>query len=192
MMVGRDDDGIAELKRAESLDPLSLIISAGVADVLFIAHRFDEAMRQLQKTLEMDPNFAMAHSQRGQVLVQQHKLDAAISEFQRAIELAGHSPAFEANLANAYAVSGRTADAQRTATVLEHLPEQSGSLDANIAVIYVGLGDTEQAMRWLEKAYQAQFEAIMLVRPQFDPLRADPRFQALMGRLGLNAPEDRE
>jgi TolB-like protein/DNA-binding winged helix-turn-helix (wHTH) protein/Flp pilus assembly protein TadD len=185
MMVGRDNEGIAELKRAESLDPLSLIISAGVADVLFIGHRFDEAMRQLQKTLEMDRNFAMAHCQRGQVLVQQHKLDAAISEFERAIELAGPSPAFDANLASAYAASGRTADARRIAADLEHLPEQSGALDANIAVIYVGLGDTGQAMRWLEKAYQAQFEPIMLVRPQFDPLRTDPRFQALMGRLGL-------
>lgn len=187
MMLGRDNEGIAELKRAESLDPLSLIISAGVADVLFIAHRFDDSMRQLQKTLEMDPNFAMAHYQRGQVLVQQHKLDAAISEFERAIELAGSSPAFDANLANAYAASGRTVDARRTAADLEHLPEQSGSLDANIALIYVGLGDTEQAMRWLDKAYQAQFEPIMLVRPQFDPLRTDPRFQALMGRLGLGA-----
>lgn len=185
MMVGRDSEGIAELRRAESLDPLSLIISAGVADVLFIAHRFEEALRQLQKTLDMDPNFAMAHYQRGQVLVQQHKLDAAISEFERAIELAGPSPAFDANLANAYAASGRTIDARRTAANLEHLPEQSGSLDANIALIYVGLGDTEQAMRWLEKAYKAQFEPIMLVRPQFDPLRTDPRFQALMGRLGL-------
>jgi TolB-like protein/DNA-binding winged helix-turn-helix (wHTH) protein/Tfp pilus assembly protein PilF len=185
MLVGRDNEGIAELKRAESLDPLSLIISAGVADVLFIAHRFDEAMRQLQKTLDMDPNFAMAHYQRGQVLVQQHKLDAAISEFERAIELAGPSPAFDANLANAYAASGRTADARRTAADLAHLPEQSGSLDANIALIYVGLGDTDQAMRWLDKAYQAQFEPIMLVRPQFDSLRTDPRFQALMSRLGL-------
>jgi TolB-like protein/DNA-binding winged helix-turn-helix (wHTH) protein/Tfp pilus assembly protein PilF len=185
MLVGRDNEGIAELKRAESLDPLSLIISAGVADVLFIAHRFDEAMRQLQKTLDMDPNFAMAHYQRGQVLVQQHKLDAAISEFERALELAGPSPAFDANLANAYAASGRTADARRTAADLAHLPEQSGSLDANIALIYVGLGDTDQAMRWLDKAYQAQFEPIMLVRPQFDPLRTDPRFQALMSRLGL-------
>ena len=68
---------------------------------------------------------------------------------------------------------------------MAHLPEQSGSLDANIALIYVGLGDTDQAMRWLDKAYQAQFEPIMLVRPQFDPLRTDPRFQALMSRLGL-------
>src|SRR5205814_2426846 len=150
--------------------------------LLFIAHRFDEAMRQLQKTLEMDPTFAMAHYQRGQVLVQQHKLDAAISEFRQAIELAGHSPAFDANLANAYAASGRTTGARRTAAELEHLPEQSGSLDANIAMRYVGLGYTEQSMQWLEKAYRARFEAIMLVRPQFDPLRADPKFQALMCR----------
>jgi len=185
MMVGRDNEGIAELKRAESLDPLSLIISAGVADVLFIAHRFDDAIRQLQKTLEMDPNFAMAHYQLGQVLVQQHQLDAAISEFQRAIELAGRRPAFDANMANAYAASGRTVDARRIAADLEHLPEQSGSLDSNISLIYVGLGDTDQAMRWLEKAYEAQFDAIILLRPQFDPLRSDPRFQALMGRLGL-------
>jgi TolB-like protein/DNA-binding winged helix-turn-helix (wHTH) protein/Flp pilus assembly protein TadD len=185
MMVGRDKEGIAELRRAESLDPLSLIISAGVADVLFIAHRFDDAISQLQKTLEMDPNFAMAHYQRGQVLVQQHQLDAAIAEFQRAIELAGARPAFDANMANAYAVSGRTVDARRIAADLEHRPEQSGSLDSNISLIYVGLGDTDQAMRWLEKAYQAQFDAVILLRPQFDPLRSDPRFQALMGRLGL-------
>jgi Flp pilus assembly protein TadD len=185
MMVGRDEEGIAELRRAESLDPLSLIISAGVADVLFIAHRFDDAISQLQKTLEMDPNFAMAHYQRGQVLVQQHQLDAAIAEFQRAIELAGARPAFDANMANAYAVSGRTVDARRIAADLEHRPEQSGSLDSNISLIYVGLGDTDQAMRWLEKAYQAQFDAVILLRPQFDPLRSDPRFQALMGRLGL-------
>ena len=57
-----------ELRRAESLDPLSLIISAGVADALYIAHRLEEATRQLQKTLDMDRNFAMAHYQLGQVL----------------------------------------------------------------------------------------------------------------------------
>lgn len=185
MTVGRNDEGIAELKRAESLDPLSLIISAGVADALYIAHDVDEATRQLQKTLEMDPNFAMAHYQMGQVLAQRGKFDAAIAEFQRAIELSGHSPAFDANLANAYAASGRTADAQRIARDLEQLQHQNGSVDANIALIYVGLRENDQAMYWLEKAYQARFDAVMLVRPQFDPLRRDPRFRDLMGRVGL-------
>jgi tetratricopeptide (TPR) repeat protein len=185
MTVGRNDEGIAELKLAESLDPLSLIISAGVADALYIAHILDEATRQLHKTLEMDPNFAMAHYQMGQVLAHRGKFDAAIAEFQRAIELSGHSPAFDANLANAYAAAGRTADAERMAKDLAQLQHQNGSVDADIALIYVGLRENDQAMYWLEKAYQARFEAVMLVRPQFDPLRRDPRFRDLMGRLGL-------
>ena len=185
MTVGRNDEGIAELKLAESLDPLSLIISAGVADALYIAHILDEATRQLHKTLEMDPNFAMAHYQMGQVLAHRGKFDAAIAEFERAIELSGHSPAFDANLANAYAVAGRTADAERIAKALAQLQHRNGSVDANIALIYVGLGENDQAMDWLEKAYQARFEAVMLVRLQFDPLRRDPRFRDLMGRLGL-------
>src|SRR5579862_9629704 len=144
MMMGRNEQGIAELRRAENLDPLSLIISAGVADVLYIAHRFDEAMRQLQKTLEMDPQFAVAHCQMGQVLVQQHRPDAAVAEFQRAIELSGHSPAFDANLAYAYAVSGHTADAQRIARELEQQwSESNGSVGANIALVYAALGDAD-------------------------------------------------
>jgi Flp pilus assembly protein TadD len=121
----------------------------------------------------------------GQVLALRGKFDAAIAEFQRAIELSGHSPAFDANLANAYAAAGRTADAQRIAQDLAHLQPENGSVDANIALIYVGLGENDQAMYWLEKAYQARFEAVILVRPQFDPLRRDPRFRDLMGRLGL-------
>jgi TolB-like protein/DNA-binding winged helix-turn-helix (wHTH) protein/Flp pilus assembly protein TadD len=185
LTVGRNEEGIAELKLAERLDPLSLIISAGVADALYVAHDIDEATRQLRKTLEMDANFAMAHYQMGQVLALQGKFDAAIAEFQRAIELSGHSPAFDANLANAYAAAGRTADAERIAQDLTQLQHQNGSVDANIALIYVGLGKNDQAMYWLEKAYQARFEAVMLVRPQFDPLRRDPRFGDLMGRLGL-------
>ena len=183
--VGRNEEAIVELRRAESLDPLSLIISAGVADALYIAHRLDEATRQLQKTLDMDRNFAMAHYQMGQVLAQTRRFDDSIAEFQRAIELSGHSAAFDANLAYTYAVSQRTVQARQVARELEELQPESGSIDANIALIYVGLGDNDQAMYWLEKAYESRFEAVMLARPQFDPLRRDPRFSNLLGRIGL-------
>jgi Flp pilus assembly protein TadD len=176
---------MAELKAAERLDPLSLIISAGVADALYIAHVVDGATRQLHKTLEMDPSFSMAHYQLGQVLTYRGNFDAAIAEFQRAIELSGHSPAIDANLANAYAAAGRSGEAERIAKDLAQLQRHNGSLDANIALIYVGLGRHDEAMDWLEKAYQARFEPVMLVRPQFDPLRRDPRFIDLMRRLGL-------
>ena len=183
--VGRDDEALSELRRAESLDPLSLIISAGVADALYVAHRLDEATRQLQKTLDMDRNFAMAHYQMGQVLAQKRRFEDSIAEFHRAIELSGHSAAFDANLAYAYAVSQHTAEARQVARDLEQVQPASGSIDANIALIYVGLGDNDQAMHWLEKAYQSRFEAVILVRPQFDPLRRDPRFRDLLGRIGL-------
>jgi len=185
MVVGRDDEGISEMRKAENLDPLSLIISAGLADVLCIAHRFDEASRQIQKTLELDANFAIAHFELGELLVQKHRPDAAIAEFQRAIELNGHSGAFDANLAYAYALSGRAVDAQRIAGELEQLNERNGSLEANIALIYVGLGDADGAISWLDKAYGDRFNPSIIVRPEFDPLRSDPRFKDLMRRLGL-------
>lgn len=135
----------------------------------------------------MDPNFAIAHYQLGQLLVQKHMSDAAITEFQRAIELSGHSWAFDANLAHAYALSGHTDDARRMARDLEGSQDQdqNGSLDANIALIYVGLGDADRAMSWLDKAYAARFNPSILAFPVFDPLRPDPRFKNLMRRLGL-------
>jgi TolB-like protein len=108
MVIGRSSEGIFELRKAESLDPLSLIISADMADALCIAHLYDESVQQSRKTLEMDPSFAVAHYQLGQALVQKHMYDGAIAEFRRAIELSGHSGAFASNLAYVYVLSGRT------------------------------------------------------------------------------------
>jgi len=185
--MGRTDESIAELRRAENLDPLSLIIITDVAELLYIAHRFDDAIRQAQKALDLDGNFAMAHDQMGQVLVQERMFDTAIAEFQRAIELSGHSPAFDADLAHAYALSGHTGDAQRIASELEQQQNQNGTVDVSIALIYLGLGKTDEAMNWLDKAYDARFNPIILVRPEFDPLRSDPRFKELMRRLRLDS-----
>ena len=106
-MMGRNSEGMLELRKAESLDPLSLIIGADLADALCVAHLYDEAVQQSKKTLEMDPNFAVGRYELGQALVQKYMYDEAIAEFQRAIELSGHSGAFDSNLAHVYAVSGR-------------------------------------------------------------------------------------
>src|SRR5437899_10275086 len=99
IVMGRNGEGIAELKKAESLDPLSLIISADLADALCIAHRYDESVQQSKKTIEMDPHFAVAHYQLGQALEPKHKHDEAIAEFRRAIELSGRNTTLEANRA---------------------------------------------------------------------------------------------
>jgi TolB-like protein/DNA-binding winged helix-turn-helix (wHTH) protein/Tfp pilus assembly protein PilF len=185
IVTGRNDEGIAELKKAGSLDPLSLIISADLADALCIAHRYDESVQQSLQTIEMDPHFAVAHYQLGQALEQKHNHDEAIAEFRRAIELSGGNTTFESNLANAYAVSGRKEEAMKIVKDLEGRHSQDSSTDASIALIYVGLGDNDRAMIWLNRAYQARFNPSILMRPVFDPLRPDPRFQDLLHRIGL-------
>ena len=184
-MMGRNSEGMLELRKAESLDPLSLIIGADLADALCVAHLYDEAVQQSKKTLEMDPNFAVGHYELGQALVQKYMYDEAIAEFQRAIELSGHSGAFDSSLAHVYAVSGRKEEATKIVKDLEARDDQNPSIGADIALIYVGLGDHDQAMIWLNKAYEARFKASILLRPTFDPLRSDARFKDLRRRIGL-------
>ena len=133
----------------------------------------------------MDPNFAIARYELGQAYQQKHMYNEAIEEFQRAIQLAGDNEIFKANLAYAYAVSGKQEEALKMVKDLEDQQNPNSSADANIALIYVGLGDLDQAMIWLEKAYQARFNPSILLRPAFNPIRSDTRFQDLLHRIGL-------
>lgn len=185
IILGRNNEGIAELKKAQVLDPLSLIISADIADALAIAHRYEESMRQSRKTMEMDPSFAMAHYQLGQSLVQVRRYEEAIRELQQAIELSGGNPLCKSQLGYVYAVSGRRNEALKIAHDLKNESKYKPSYAADIALVYAGLNEKDQAFAWLEKAYVERFNPSILVRPAFDALHSDPRFQDLIRRLGL-------
>jgi len=112
-------------------------------------------------------------------------VDQAIGEFETATTLAGSNAAFVANLSYAYASSGRASEARKLLAELVDREGQYSSANANIALAYLGLGEKDQAMAWLDKAYQARFNPSILIRPAFDALRADRRFQDLLRRIGL-------
>jgi TolB-like protein/DNA-binding winged helix-turn-helix (wHTH) protein/Flp pilus assembly protein TadD len=186
IVLGRTSEAIGEMRRAESLDPLSLIISADMADVLLIARRYDEAIRQSRKTMEMDPRFAVAHYQLGQAFVQKHRYAEGIAELRQAIGLSGGNKTFRSALAYAYAASGRRNEALEILNDLQNRLNNGFSSASEIALIYVGLDEKDRAMTWLEKAYGERFNPSVLMRPCFDPLRSDTRFQDLLRRIGLS------
>jgi TolB-like protein/DNA-binding winged helix-turn-helix (wHTH) protein/Tfp pilus assembly protein PilF len=184
-LLGRYDEAIAEMRKAENLDPLSLIINADMAELLVLAHSYDESIRQSRKTIEMDPNFALARNQLGQAYLQKHMYDEAVAEMQQAVQLSGDSPTCIANLARAYVASGKRSEALKLLGELQKRSTPGYSNASEIAVIYASLGDTDHAMNWLEKGYEERFNPGVLLRPGFDPLRSDSRFQNLVRRIGL-------
>jgi TolB-like protein/DNA-binding winged helix-turn-helix (wHTH) protein/Flp pilus assembly protein TadD len=185
-LLGRYDEAIAEMRKAESLDPLSLIINADLAELLLLAHSYDESMLQSRKTIEMDPNFALAHNQLGQAYLQKQMRDEAITELQKAVQLSAGSPTCMANLARAYAASGKMSEAAKLLSDLKKRSNPGYSHASEIAVIYAALGEKNQAMSWLEKGFEERFNPGVLLRPGFDSLRSDPRFQELVRRIGLS------
>jgi TolB-like protein/DNA-binding winged helix-turn-helix (wHTH) protein/Tfp pilus assembly protein PilF len=184
-LLGRFDEAIVEMRKAENLDPLSLIINADLAELLGLAHSYDESIQQSRKTIEMDPNFALAHNQLAQAYLQKHMYAEAVAELQKAVKLSGDSPTCMANLARAYVASGKRSEAVKLMNDLKQRSSTGYSNASEIAMIYASLGETDQAMVWLEKGFGERFNPGVLLRPGFDPLRSDPRFQGLVRRTGL-------
>jgi len=189
-LIGQNTEAIAEMKKAQSLDPVSPVVNADLAELLLISHLPDESIEQSRKTIEMNPGFAFAHNQLAQAYIQKRMFGEAIEELQEAIKLAGNNPIFVANLARSYAGSNRKAEAADLLNGLKKRSVPSAPLFAEIAMIYVALGDKVQAMEWLEKGYEERFNPGVLERPCFDALRADPHFQDLAHRIGLPAKDE--
>jgi tetratricopeptide (TPR) repeat protein len=187
ILMRRDAEAIAELKRAQELDPLSLIINRELGTAYSFAGQYDKAIEQLRKTLDMDSSFGPAHNDLGWTYTQKGLYEDALLEFQKAISLEDDNAFTLMGLGFAYAVSGRREDSVRVLDQLIGLSKRFYVPSTYIAAVYAGLEDKEQAFQWLEKAYLERDDGLIYLKaaPPWDRLRSDPRFASLVRKVGL-------
>jgi len=185
--MGRDEESLTESRRCLELEPLNLLLNVHLGWHYLYTRQYDQAVKQLQKTLEMDANFGQTHRWLGLALEQQTRSAEAIAELQKANDLFGGNTLTEAELAHAHAVSGKRDEAQKELARLKETAQHKYVPAYQIAAIYAGLGDKDQAFAWLDKAYDERSDLLVnLKREQkFDGLRSDPRFSDLLRRVGL-------
>ena len=185
--MGKFPEAEAEMRKAQELDPLSTIINANVGWLYFIERDYDRAIQQLRKTLEMDSNFSVAHHYLGIVYGQKAMYKDALEEFQRSESLSGGGAFNDAQSGYIYAVWGKKAEAERIIADLKRQSKDSSVSPWGIALIYTGLGETDQAFEWLDKAYNDRAFDLQFAKvdPRFETLRSDSRFQKLLKRMGL-------
>jgi len=185
----RIDESLAESKRALELSPIDLPLNIHLGWHYLYARQYDQAVEQLNRAIEMDRNFAQTYLWLGLVYEQQKKYPEAMTAFKKAIVLfPGGSTQAKAQLAHAFAVSGDQNEARKIIAELEKTAKHTYVSPYQIAAIYAGLGDQNQAFAWLEKAYEDRSESLVNLtnEQRFDSFRADPRFADLLRRVGLN------
>ena len=184
--MGRHEEAILETQRAVELEPLSLIINASYGRAYTHARQYDKAIEQFRKTIELDPSFSRAHFYLGWAYEGKGMFNEAIAEYETARAL-DHSPVITASLAHALAMSGKRGEAKKLLDELNELSDSRYVSAYDIALIHIGLGDTDSAFQLLEKAYQERSSSLSWLRvdARLDQLRSDSRFADLMRRIGL-------
>jgi serine/threonine-protein kinase len=182
--MGRFDEAIAAEKKALELDPLNTFLNTDLAFFLYWARRYDEALVQIRKTLELDPNNGFAHSILGWCLIWKGNSADAIVEFQKATTLDDLSW-YVGSRGYAYAASGDRAKAEQILHRLDELAGQRYVSPANRAAVYLGLGENEKALDWLEKAYEDRDPIFWWINGDqlYDSVRQAPRFEALVQKV---------
>jgi serine/threonine-protein kinase len=186
--LGRHEEAISEIYFAQRLDPLSSRIKANVGLILYNARRYDQALEELKKALEIDPCHVSTYEYLGLVYSQTGRFTEAVEAGGRAIELGGNPADIDIDLACAYARSGNMAESRKILARIKESRKSSFVSPASIAAIHGHLGERDEAFDWLEKAYEERDPALLELKsaPRFDPLRTDPRFSALLKKIGLN------
>ena len=185
--LGRIAEAKAEIKRAHELDPLSLIIGTTVTYAYLAEGDAKFAGAQSKKVVELDPNFSRGHEYLGLAYLKEARYSEAIVELQKAVELSGRERWPLRDLGYGYAISGKRTEAEAIIKELVGKYENGRALGQDLAAVYAGLGEKDQAFAWLEKDFQTRSGLLGWTRwtPAFESLRSDPRYTDLLRRMGF-------
>ena len=187
LVLGRRDESLAEVKRAQELDPLSPIIADDLLIIYFLKGEYGAAEAEAARVIEISPNFADVYLQLGKVYLAQHRYPEAEAQFQKGVDLSNRGALYLAYLAYACELQGKHSDTVALVKELEEKYSQGEAQGYDVATLYAGMRDPDRAFTWLEKNFQtggAQLTTIS-VEPVFDSLRSDPRFSKLLQRMGM-------
>ncbi len=185
--LGRTDESLAESKRALELEPLNLIVGTHLGWHYLYARQYDQAIEQFRKTLELDPAFPQTQRYAAWAYLQKGMRQEAIASLRAALGGLGRNPEVEGELGYALGVAGRRAESLAMLEGLRQLSSTRYVSPYSVALVHCGLGDRDQALAWLEKAYveRSDYMPYLNREPMLDGLRSDPRFAALVRRVGL-------
>jgi serine/threonine protein kinase/Flp pilus assembly protein TadD len=186
--VGRHAEAIEKCRQAQKLDPLSPFAHVSLGYAYYFARDYEKAIAECRQALEMDKNSTFAHRNLGLAYLQQGKLEKAIEALSNAVKFSHGGLAFESYLGFAYAIAGKRTEALEVLASLEDLDKERYVPAYNFAIIHAGLGDFDKSFEWFEQARKERsgFLPFLKVEPVVDCLRADSRFQDLLGKIGLS------
>ncbi len=188
VLTGRGSEGLAELRRAAEIDPLSPEANTILGQGLYFLRRYDDAIVELRTIVDRDPTYWWANTFLGRAYVQKGDLERAVPMLRHARELDPRDPESLGALGQAYAVAGDRTAAQKTIEQLRQRSREGYVAAYDFTVIHAALGETDQAFARLQKAYDDRsfYMTWLKVDPQLDPLRSDPRFAELVKKVGLD------
>jgi adenylate cyclase len=187
--LGRFDEALAKTRKAVELDPLNPFFQMSLSFYLYWARKYDDSIEQARKTLEMDPNSTITHVLLGLSFLKKGDTAGAIAEFQKS-KVPDPGAWYQGYLGYAYAISGDRAKAEQALRELEDLAKQQYVSPTAFATIYLGLGEKEKTLDWLQKAYEQQDSACWYLKIDqiYDSVRNEPRFQALVQKIFRETP----
>jgi TolB-like protein/DNA-binding winged helix-turn-helix (wHTH) protein/Tfp pilus assembly protein PilF len=184
---GRGDGSITEMKWAVEDDPMSADLNQALGWIFYVTRHYDQAIAQYQIELSLDHGRAGAHGGLGDVYVQQGRFDLALREYRKAMGLSGRAPWALSDLGYADALAGQRGAALEVLAQLNQMSLHRSVPAVDEALVYLGLGDKQHALTWLDRAYEQHDSGLLglKVDPQYDSLRSEPRLQELIRRVGL-------